>query len=215
MQLSEIEFAAFLSYTPRPITELGKESKNVMYAVKSNQLFGHPPISISQLISKRLLEHLAELPFRDYFDGTAIAVPIPKSSLAKPGSLWVPLMLANALKEAGLVADVLVCLTRKYALKKNATSAPDERSTAQEQYDSIEAERTLLAPEKFLLVDDILTRGATLLGCANRLSELFPGVPVQGFAAMRTISDEKEFSSLYDPCLGTVSLRGEQTFRRP
>ena len=215
MQLSELEFASFLSYTPRPVSELGKSSKNVMYCLKSNSLLGTPPQSISYLIAQRIQECLEDLPFRDLLDGKAVAIPVPKSSLAKPGSLWVPLMLSNALKEFGLVSDVLICLKRKTAIRKSATSQPGQRSTALDHYNSIEVERTLIKPEKFLLVDDIITRGATMLGCGNRLSESFSGVPVSGFAAMRTISNEDEYSSLSDPCLGTIYMRGDQTFRRP
>ncbi|MBI4959083.1 MAG: hypothetical protein HY915_06280 [Desulfovibrio sp.] len=176
---------------------------------------GDPPVSISQLIAKRLKEGLDQISFRDWLQGSAIAVPVPKSSLAKPGSLWVPLMLAEAMREAGLVSDVVACLKRKTPLKKSATSAPGERSTVFEHYDSIEVEKTLLAPSEILLIDDIITRGATMLGCANCLQEAFPGVPIRGFAAIRTISNEEDFSSLLAPCLGKISLRGDQSFRNP
>lgn len=215
MLLSEVGFGSFLSYTPRPFTEAGRQSKNVMWSLKANQLLGNPPISVAERIAQRLAEQREALPFRHFFDGTAIAIPVPKSSLAKPGSLWVPLMLCNALKAAGLIAEVLPCLTRKHALPKSATSAANTRSTVLDHYQSLEAERTLVAPDQFVLVDDIITRGATLLGCAQRLKEAYPEIPIYAFAAMRSISEEVDFTGLTDPCVGMVTLRGGQTYRRP
>jgi predicted amidophosphoribosyltransferase len=46
----------------------------------------------------------------------------------------------------------------------------------------------LSKPEVIVLVYDIITRGATLLGAANLLADAFPGTPIRAFAAMRTIS---------------------------
>jgi len=50
----------------------------------------------------------------------------------------------------------------------------------------------LMAPASIVLIDDILTRGHTFLGAAWRLHEAFPETKIVAFAAMRTISKEKE-----------------------
>ena len=72
-------------------------------------------------------------------------------------------------------------------------------------------------PEKFLLVDDIVTRGATLFGAANRLLEAFPKAQVRAFAAMRTVSVPSKFENMYDPQSGTTQYRAwiDDTLRRP
>jgi hypothetical protein len=215
MPLSELAFAAFLSYTSRPAKDPGKASKDWMYHLKNDHLVGYPPMPMSKLVAKRLAETREALPFRDFLDGSAIAVPVPKSSLMKTGSLWVPLLLCKALKESGLVAEVLDCLRRNQPVRKSATSMPSERPTAQNHYDSLTVEKTLMVPTTFLLVDDVITRGATMLGCAQRLAEAFPKVQVHGFAAMRAISDEADFKGLSDPCLGSVTLQNGMAFRRP
>jgi hypothetical protein len=214
--LSELEYAAFLSYVPRPATDAGKASKQWMYHLKNDHLFGHPPKSMSTLVAQRLAETLITLPFRDLLDGTALAVPIPKSSLMRPGSLWVPLLLCKALKEAGLVAEVLDCLRRQHAVRKSATSAPSERATAGIHYESMSVEKALVPPTaSLLLVDDVITRGATMLGCAQRLAEAFPQAQISGFAAMRTVSKEADFVALSAPCRGKVTLQDGNSYRHP
>lgn len=65
------------------------------------------------------------------------------------------------------------------------------------------------------LTNDVIRRGATLLGIAGRVKETYPNLTVQGFAAMRAISDSNKFKRLLDPCKGVVRLSGDQTLRRP
>ena len=74
---------------------------------------------------------------------------------------------------------------------------------------------TLSEPREILLVDDIITRGATMLGAANKLRNTFPLARIRGFAAMRTISPPDIFNQAYDPCLGVITFNGQDTFRRP
>jgi len=61
-------------------------------------------------------------------------------------------------------------------------------------------------PEEIILVDDVVTRGATLLGAANRLLDVFPRTHIYALAIMRTISNPVEFEKLYDPCIGKIEL---------
>lgn len=76
---------------------------------------------------------------------------------------------------------------------------------------------SLNSASDIVLIDDIVTRGATLLGAANRLHDVFPAARIRAFAAMRTSSDPSEFRALYEPCVGTITYREEQgdTMRRP
>lgn len=53
------------------------------------------------------------------------------------------------------------------------------------------------------------------MGAVNRLIEAFPKASIRVFAAMRTISNPDEFSNIIEPCMGTISLVGEDTFRVP
>jgi phosphoribosylpyrophosphate synthetase len=49
----------------------------------------------------------------------------------------------------------------------------------------MQVQKVLSEPSNILLVDDIITRGATLLGAASRLAEAFPKAEIRAFAVMR------------------------------
>lgn len=131
-------------------------------------------------------------------------------------ALWVPDRLATALVRKGLGKEVVRCLKRIRGVPKAAFSAPEDRPTAAQHYGTIAVQGSLSEPAEIVLVDDIVTRGSTLLGAANRLADVFPDTPIRAFAAMRTISNPSEFEELYRPCIGTISLRESgDTLRRP
>ena len=77
--------------------------------------------------------------------------------------------------------------------------------------------RISLIPQEIILVDDILTRGHTLIASAWYIHEVFPDVEVKAFAAMRTISNESEFKKLIDPVIGRIKYRPiyDDCLRRP
>ena len=82
-------------------------------------------------------------------------------------------------------------------------------------YSSIECTSLVPPPKEIVLVDDIITRGSTMLGCASRIKEIFPDIPIKGFAVLRTMSNPDEFKKIEDPCTGTITLVGDETIRRP
>jgi hypothetical protein len=74
---------------------------------------------------------------------------------------------------------------------------------------------TLVSPGRFLLVDDVVTRGATFLGAASRLRESFPDTEIRAFALVRTES-QGELNAIRDPAEGWIeSVPGGGTQRRP
>jgi len=211
LNISRLEFGSLLSYLPR----VDPRSRTVMLAIKSDKNLAKPPILMSHFISHRIKENIGSLPFSDYFDTKPILVPVPNSSLMKAYTLWVPQRLANALHENGLGRGVEDVLRRWKPLPKASLSLPEDRPKAIEHYDSLEVRKKLIDPKDILLIDDIVTRGATLLWSANKLSDIFPGVRIRAFAAMRTISQPGQFRRIYDPCVGDIRLIGEETSRNP
>jgi phosphoribosylpyrophosphate synthetase len=216
MRLSHLEFGALLSYTPRGDSPKAQHSKNVMIALKKDGFVGKPPTLMSQWVAQTIQRNRIALPFSSFFDHDPILVPTPKSSLMQPDTLWVPERIANALVDVRLGRGVVSCLVRDKPVPKAALSVPSMRPTATEHYESMRVQTRLSNPSEILLVDDIVTRGATLLGAANWLTDAFPQTRIHAFVAMRTISNPNEFDNVYDPCVGTIELRESgDTMRRP
>ncbi len=137
----------------------------------------------------------------------------------QPDTLWVPNSIATALVGRGIGREVVPCLRRVKPLRKAAFSDPWDRPTPTEQFDTIGVEGRISEPlpNDIVLVDDIVTRGHTLLGAANRMAEAIPQARIRAFAAMRTMSTPSDFVAMYDPCSGTIEYRdwADDTLRRP
>lgn len=217
MRLSQIEFGSLLSYSPGGNSDSQRRSRTITMALKNDQyvVSGSNQILMSDYITEGLATDMAKLPFADYFNVNPILVPVPNSSFNRPGTLWVPQRLANALVRKGLGTKVVECLKRVKSLPKSATSLAANRPKTAAHFDSLEVEKMLFEPSEILLIDDVVTRGATLLGAANRLLEAYPNAHIRAFAVIRTISLPEDFTNIYDPRTGTITLRGEGTRRDP
>ncbi len=216
MDLSQIEFGALLTYAPRGDSQEIQHARNVMLVLKKDGFVGTPQILMSEWIAQTIQRKMAELPFASFFQSDTILVPTPKSSLMQPDTLWVPKRIATALVRLGIGKDVSSCLIRTKPVPKAALSVPKERPSVAQHYDSFSVQGSLSEPNEILLIDDVVTRGATLLGAANRLIEAFPQSHIRAFVAMRAISNQHEFENVYAPCIGTIDLwESGDTFRRP
>ncbi len=216
MHLSQLEFSALLTYSPRGDSREIRFSKDVMLLLKKDAFIEDPPILMSQWIAEKIKKELTNLEFNSFFQPDITLIPTPKSSLMQPDTLWVPERIAKALVSKGLGKEVLSCLSRRTPIRKAARCLPSMRPKPIEHYESMSVQAGLSPPDEILLIDDIITRGATLLGAANRLADAFPQTRIRAFSVMRTISDPNDFITLYDPCKGTITLRPSgDTIRRP
>jgi predicted amidophosphoribosyltransferase len=213
MHLSWVEFGSLLTYSPRGMSEPEQQSRTAMRRLKNDEPSSNPPALMSDLISNTIRKRMTRLPFANFFEINPTLVPIPNSSLMQPGTLWVPQRLASALVQNGLGIAVEECLKRVLPLRKSATA--DNRPKADEHYASLGVQKMLSESKEFLLVDDIVTRGATILGAANKLIDTFPEAHIRAFAAMRTISPPDQFKAINEPCIGEITLRGGEAYRRP
>jgi predicted amidophosphoribosyltransferase len=168
---------------------------------------------MSEMICDAIKNDVSNLPFANFFAANPILVPTPRSSLMKPSSLWVPKRLAHALVNKGLGKSVEECLKRVTPLRKAAISMASDRPKAVEHYHSFQVQKVFPEPKEILLIDDVVTRGATLVGAANKLADAFPNTHIRAFAAMRTMSSN--FKQTYEPQIGFISLNGSETFRMP
>jgi hypothetical protein len=216
MDLSHLEFGALLTYAPRGDSPEIRLSKDVMYVLKKDGFMGKPQTLMSEWIAQMVQQKMPELPFASFFQPDTILIPTPKSSLMRPSTLWVPQRIATALVKIGIGKDVASCLIRAEPVRKAAFCVAEERPTALVHYESMSVQGSISPPSEILLIDDIVTRGATLMGAANRLQDAFPQSRIRAFAAMRTISNSNEFQKVYSPCMGTIDLsEWGETFRTP
>src|SRR5262249_37365471 len=143
--------------------------------------------------------------FSDFLGADVILVPTPGSARLRTGALWTPARICDALVDQGLGERVLACLHRHTAVPKSAVSAPKDRPKAQKHFDTIGVDPPELGIEKLTLVDDVVTRGATLIGAANRLAMAYPKATIRAFALLRAISDG-DITTFRDPREGVISL---------
>lgn len=213
MNISEIQFGSLLTYTPRGNHTEHYKSRTVMRNLKNDEVLQSGNL-MSTSIAQTIQRNLKKYPFSDYFSEKTMLVPTPTSSLIKRDGLWVPQRITSALANVGLGINE-ECLIRETPLPRSSTSLASDRPKAIQHYNSIRVRESLLEPQDIVLVDDVITRGATVLGAVNRLAEVFPKAKIRVFAVMRTISNFLEFSNIIEPCVGTVSLIGLDSFRNP
>jgi len=164
----------------------------------------------ARYIKKRLNEKEFAAKF-SFFGDDAILVPIPKSTLMKGDTLWVPKRIALELEKQGL-GKYIDLLERIYSVNRSSTSQPSDRPLPEEHYKSTRIKDTFIEVGKnttFVLVDDVITRGSTLLGCANRILDVWSNVEIYGFAIFRTISNYTDFKYFLDPKTGKIKYRTE------
>jgi predicted amidophosphoribosyltransferase len=115
----------------------------------------------------------------------------------------------------GLGRQVWKGLQRQSAVTKSATARARERPTVREHYESFAVEHPLPAIHKILLVDDVITKGRTLLAAAARLQEQFPHADIRAFALIRTLGFSPPAEQLAQTCTGVVRWAGGDARREP
>jgi hypothetical protein len=211
----ELPFASFLNYSPRGQTEISARSKRIGLAIKVDGAGPQAPEPMIEYAVRRLTEELSTsaADLTEFFGRDVVAVPIPSRSLIPPDGLWVPKRIASALAAQGLVGAVRPVLRRTHAIPKSAFATPGQRPPLDIHLDSLESVETEgLTRERFLLIDDVVTKGTTLFACGQKMRKAFPGADLAAFALLRTRGLVSEIERIIDPCRGRIhwdSERGE------
>jgi predicted amidophosphoribosyltransferase len=147
----------------------------------------------------------ARLPARlgGFFLAGDVLVPVPGSAPKTRGT-WVAAELAQALVQQGLGAMTWPGLRRVRAVRKSATAAQGARPSVASHYDSFQVDPPTFHPASVVLIDDVVTRGRTLLAAASRVREAIPGVQIRAFALLRTMGLVGGVHHLLDPCRGEI-----------
>jgi phosphoribosylpyrophosphate synthetase len=211
---SEVEFASFLVYNPRPThfsSEVSALSRRVRDAVKKETA----QWARTQRLGERMRAEIGNEVRERFLPANATLVPMPGHAPMKdPKSHWPARELCEAFVTAGLGARWLALLSREVAVSKAAFSAASERPSATAHYDSMRAITDLTAGRVITVVDDVVTRGATMFAAVTRLREVMPHATVRGFALIRTMSSDA-ITSVKEPCSGIIRLVSWGTQREP
>lgn len=211
---SEVEFASFLVYNPRPAvfsSQVSALSRKVRTAVKKETA----QWAKLQRLGERMHAELGD-DIRDAFlPSNATLVPMPgHAPMKSPDSHWSCKELCEVFVAAALGARWLPLLERTEAVPKAAFSAPENRPNAETHYETFRAQADLTAGSVITVVDDVVTRGATMLAAVARLREVCPEATVRGFALIRTMSTEA-ITQLKAPCTGVIRRVPWGTQREP
>jgi predicted amidophosphoribosyltransferase len=203
-----IRFASCYVYTPG---HMSAASRSLRTSVKKG--------NVRQLLNRAIeldAESLQASSFVRFFPAAAMLVPVPGSRPSAWGSATATERLALALLEQGLGRGIWFGLRRVRTVRKSATAAPGARPTVQDHYDTLTADG-IDGPGRsdVVLIDDVVTKGRTLLAAALRLREALPTADVRAFALLRTLGYAFDIERSWVPCVGTIEWKGDDARRCP
>ncbi len=209
--ISKVEFGSFLVYSPRGVSPTSKKSSRLVRAVKCD----HPGIVRKAAIALKKSKEAEKLGLFDFFRD-AILVPVPGCAPIKKGYHWPALRICQELQNAGLARVVYQGLVREHSVPKSAYAAPGERPGPEVHVRSFTFHGIPgLFERKILLVDDVITKGATLLAAATVVLESPVPLDVRCFALVRTMGLVPDVEKIVDPCVGTITWDGSDVHRWP
>lgn len=110
-------------------------------------------------------------------------VPMPRFAPLLKNAVWGPRTICVQLVENGLAREWQPLIERVAAIDKSAyVKNPANRPSPYRHGETMNAIASTVAPDELVLVDDVITKGATFAGAAARLMEVYPGVPIRAFA---------------------------------
>jgi hypothetical protein len=217
LSFAALPFAACFAYSPAGSGSLCDAARSIRAQLKICD-----PDWLPRLAARVWLQVASGKRFAATFGARVVLVPVPGSAATQVGP-WVGERLAWCLKEIGLAGAVWPVLQRRLTVRKSAFAPAGERPSVLEHYASFAIERAPLgewpmpseARLRLTLVDDVITRGRTLLAAADRLREAFPSAEIRAFALLRTLARDEPLRRLLDPCEGEVRWTGRDARRFP
>jgi hypothetical protein len=207
---ASVRYAAAYAYSPRGQSEISVDSRKVRDLVKSAD-----PAALKS-VSERVLEMIGSGLLPGFFGPEVTLVPIPgRAPIRDQGTLWVPDRICRALLQVGLGREVWPALKRIQAVQKSAFAAPGARPDLQTHIDSLQVTSGFPPTTNFLLVDDFVTKGRTILAAASVLSGAFPSAKIQAFAVVRTMGLVADVEKIRWPVVGEIRQHDGDAIRDP
>jgi len=206
-QIRELPFASCYVYSP---SDARAASRLLCVSIKT----GHMKALVDRAIQAD--QACRSLSLATFFPAAAILVPVPGSSPSAWGRATPSGRLAIALREHGFGNGIWFGLRRVRAVRKSATAARGARPSLRAHFDTIAVDPIHLPQAShFVLIDDVVTKGRTLLAAAQRLSVIFPQADIRGFALLRTMGYSPVFDQLLMPCTGKIKWACDDARRIP
>ena len=206
---SSLKFASLYIYSPHASGWLAADSRALCARVKVSD-----PLWLPHFAGCVYRLSLQDRALAGLFARNAVLVPVPGSAHRRKRR-WPALQLALALSQVGFALPVWTVLERRYSVIKSATAAPAARPTVRQHYDSFAATLPLVPTRRIILIDDVITRGRTLLAAAARLRSVSAYVDVQAFALIRTAGLADHIEQTAEPCHGVIRWAGGDARREP
>lgn len=208
--LRNVFFGSCYIYSPRGAGPVCEVSRRICIQLK----LGDPTwlATYARLVREELTRHEV---LRGLFGKETYFVPVPSSSSRTPAADWAAARLATALHGVGLGKGVWLGLSRRHAVRKSATALSGDRPTVRQHYESLAVVDARKALPHLLLVDDVITRGRTILAAAARLHEALPNSDIRAFALVRTMGLLPGVTHFIEPCEGVVRWAGGDAHREP
>ena len=207
--LATVAFASCYVYSPRASGYLAEAARELCARVKAGDALWLPRYAGFVYRSSLADRRLAAL-----FAPGAVLVPVPGS--ARTGTApWAASRLALSLSEVGFAVRLWTGLLRRYSVTKSATAPRAARPTVQQHYDSFVAVAPAALVPRIVLIDDVITKGRTMLAAAARLRSALPYADIRAFALIRTQGFLPHIERLVEPCQGVVRWDGGDARREP
>ena len=210
--IRSLEFASCYVYAPFGACRVSVRSRTLCAMIKAPE----PPLA--PLYARCVMRQAHLMPIlAQFLSAIDVLVPIPASEPGRASREYLPERLADAFVAEGLAGAVWRGLARVSAVPKSATAAPGRRPTVRAHYHSFSVPSGSDLPQdaRLLLIDDVVTRGRTLLAAAARLHEAFPEARIRAFALLRTLGFKDHIEDLLDPCVGRIGWRAGDAHRNP
>jgi hypothetical protein len=208
--MREVAFASCYVYSPAGVGAVSERSRLLRELLKSGdaRYMTRYALQVHQ-------QSQGPMQLAGFFRPDDVLVPVPGSTPKSSAALWVAADLADALAREGLGAMAWRGLHRVRAVRKSGTAARGARPTVALHYESLLMDHPCIRPHSVVLIDDVITKGRTLLAAAARAHEALPNARIRAFALLRTMGMVADVQRLLDPCRGKISWRAGDAMRNP
>jgi len=208
--ISRVAFASCYVYSPAGTDFVCQRSRLLRSLLKE----GHAYFMVKYAL--RVHEQAAGASLlAGFFQENDVLIPVPGSEPKGGGRKWVAASLADALVREGLACSSWPGLRRVRPVHKSATAPPGKRPSVEIHFDSFSIDTPLEPPRSIVLIDDVVTKGRTMLAAASRLHQEFPTARIRAFALLRTMGLTPNVKKLLDPCRGEIRWVHGDARRRP